>query len=140
MLDFIGNTVDLNTKTGYLHAWNTSIPFSSSKIINPYTQLNKKHDGYYPLLSNDVEENTNTTSKILAYPNPYKNRVEIKSIQKIAEISITNIQGEQVYWQKVGNTNSIIIPIENLPNGIFIATINQENGAVEHLNLIHSTK
>ena len=135
MLDLIGAGADLNSNIFYLQAWSTSIAYTPSKIINPYIQLNKKHDGYYPLKTvTAIDERDNQKVTTFAYPNPFKNSFTLYSTTKIIEVTIENLQGRKVYAQKQ-NATKLQIFLPNEQAGIYIATVKHEDGSMEKIKL-----
>lgn len=72
---------------------------------------------------------TNSSEEFKIYPNPCKqDKVTIESsMNNIAEISITNIAGKQVYSKKYFVPESKIqVELSEMPNGIYLVKIKND--------------
>lgn len=78
-----------------------------------------------------VIEEKGTSMELKIYPNPCKNeKLTLDFIShKIAEITLTNIIGKEVFLKKIKfPENKIQIQLTNIPNGIyFLKVITEEN-------------
>jgi hypothetical protein len=74
------------------------------------------------LLSNGVEQALEI-DQVIAFPNPTKDKVKIKSANSsILNVSLYNVVGEEILAFQP-NSLSTEIDLSNLPNGIYIAKI-----------------
>ncbi len=134
-VDFIGAGDDLTSPTSFLEVWSTSIVYDSTKIINKYNQINKKHDGYYPLnIVNPVAEIKTEKKKTNISPNPFSNHFTIKSNQKIREIKIEDLQGRLLCNETLHQFSKRVVFAK--PKSIYIATITFEDGSTEKMKII----
>jgi len=67
--------------------------------------------------------------KIIAYPNPTKDYINITSSSLIKTIQVYNILGQEVYSSKV-NSKQKQIDVINFPKGNYIAKVKTDNGEV----------
>jgi hypothetical protein len=78
-------------------------------------------------VSPEVVSIENTTSpKVLFFPNPTSDRLEIKldnALYKEAEVKITNIEGRNTYTNIYRNTKSISIDLQGNPKGIYFVKL-----------------
>ncbi len=74
-----------------------------------------------PELSPFIGESKNTILKdgLKIYPNPVKNKLYIDNAQKLVQVSIINIFGQQVFLSRT-NTNLSIISVNHFTDGIYI--------------------
>ena len=64
------------------------------------------------------------------YPNPTKDLINIKSKQKIEDISIIDVSGKQIYFgSDYKNLKNIAIDLSDYSNGIYIITIKFEDNS-----------
>lgn len=69
-------------------------------------------------------------NKILVYPNPVKDVLYFKSAFKT--VQITEITGKTLAWLE--NTNQV--DFSNYPEGLYLLTIEQENGSIETKKIV----
>ncbi len=60
------------------------------------------------------------------YPNPANDLIHVKSEEQIDAISITNLLGEVMFAE---DTSSEVISVSDFPSGVYILTVEGENGA-----------
>ena len=73
-----------------------------------------------------VEEN-----KLYIYPNPAKDEIYISSNERIEEVTVYNVNGQQtIAISQQLSANSCTINIANLNSGIYIVKINTEKGNI----------
>ena len=63
---------------------------------------------------------------ILIYPNPATQFIQIKGSLNDANISIFNVMGQNVINKNIKNSESVLIDIGNLKQGLYFITIYQE--------------
>jgi len=125
-IDFIGQGIDLNSNKAYLHLWNTPINKVSSKVINPFLQLNKRHDGYYQIMSTEIN-NIEKNDYVYVFPNPFDDNISIKSSEEIKEFIIYNVIGEIVFDDRFLK-NEINISLKTLSSGIYTLELRFTDG------------
>jgi hypothetical protein len=73
-----------------------------------------------------------TNDQITLYPNPAKDFVTIDLHEfnsKITQITLSNVQGRQLYIESINNIEEpIILPLKDLPDGIYWVQIHSEAG------------
>ena len=79
-----------------------------------------------PNAPNSIYDNFEERTKI--YPNPSSDVVNIESDFVIQSIQLTNLLGEIVVLKSSLNLNKTQLSKNNLPNGVYILTINTVNG------------
>ncbi len=77
-------------------------------------------------------------SNILIFPNPIKRSLHIHSNQDILspEVSVFNLQGQLLFFQKIENLNKITIELPNLPSGLGILRISTSEAILSKKILI----
>lgn len=90
----------------------------SATDITPYTSVN-----------------TVWGEKISAYPNPFTSTLYINNVENASRVMIVNLIGQQVMSVKLNGTNRAEISTDNLPSGVYLVTIvnNQGQKAVRKL-------
>jgi hypothetical protein len=87
---------------------------------NNYTQFYQSPDWSvceYAIIT-AIEETSLNSNLIQIYPNPTTAQIEIKTNEKIKEVSIINIEGRQMIKQ-----SELIIDMQPFPNGIYLVRI-----------------
>ena len=126
----VGNYNRLIYEGGY------SVTYSAegyiSKVINDINVVNENATFVNVQLSPIVEgltEEELLAEKILIYPNPVKDQVNILLPEKVNEISISNISGQTVF-----NTNPnklrLQLDVDDFPNGVYLLSFKFENTTV----------
>lgn len=81
--------------------------------------------------SNSVENiNKQEEARMQLIPNPAHNTVKVSfdKVGGVAVVRMTDISGKTVYSQEVnGENGSVIIPLSEIPNGIYIVTLESQN-------------
>ncbi len=80
---------------------------------------------------------TNTESILQVYPNPAYNEVNVTSVNKITEITITNVVGQCVHSQTCNNS-SVQINIAQLPAGVYFMKVMDETGVTTVVRVVKS--
>lgn len=118
--------------TGYVSGEHIQYGF---EVIGPNINADVAFDTDYDNLGSIViGENTTLTvhenilSNFNVYPNPTQDSWTIKSDQTIDSVLIYDIFGKQV-MEITNDSNQAFINATNLPNGIYLAKINTNNGA-----------
>ena len=128
--------VEVNDGTGALKV--------DDDVFDVVLTLNTKYDitgvGHYsyeeykllPRTSEDIEISTSTdvNSKLAArvYPNPFSNSIYVDNIQHAKEITVTSLIGQQLMNIPVSGKNILEIDTNELPAGIYLVTIRNEDG------------
>lgn len=84
-------------------------------------------------LTENESENMDVTSDISIFPNPSSSLINIVSNENILKekMSFFDISGRQVQPNYInGNDNEIVFDISNLPNGIYLLSIEGESGII----------
>jgi hypothetical protein len=70
----------------------------------------------------------NPTQTINIYPNPFKSQITVGGLnaQKKYIVTVTNLQGQQLYNKKVSNRSSLELPAIQGAGGIYWLTIYDE--------------
>lgn len=78
----------------------------------------------------DPGTNTNVfwENDIIIYPNPFSNTITVVNAQEIKSILFANILGQTLLEEKPEGSEVITISTENLPKGIYLVTLIDENG------------
>ncbi|HOP04442.1 MAG TPA: choice-of-anchor J domain-containing protein, partial [Tenuifilaceae bacterium] len=113
-------------------------------IFDVVLTQNTKYDitgvGYYsyseykllPRSAEDIEISTstdvNTKINTRVYPNPFSNSIFVDNIQDASEVTITSLIGQQLMSIPVSGKNVLEIDTNELPAGIYLITIRNENG------------
>lgn len=78
---------------------------------------------YFVIEYDGVKINNNKTEKsILIYPNPAYDKINLKNIDGIASLEISNILGKKVYFNNTV-TNNTTIDISSLGQGLYFVTL-----------------
>lgn len=75
-----------------------------------------------------INETENTSINL--FPNPFSSHLKIDITRKnitFFSVTIYNSYGQQVFIEQYRNENIIIVPTENLENGIYIVSIKSDN-------------
>ena len=80
---------------------------------------------------NNIVEITTAVPQIKAlnlrvYPNPFKDFIKIKGIEAISNLSIYNLQGNELLNSSIFPNEDI--PVSSLPKGIYVVTIKSNEG------------
>ncbi len=112
--EIIGRGNDLVTTINHTQLWNSDFSYTSVNVINPYYQINKKHNGYIPLkpVATSMQP-VNSSAIIQLFPNPVKNELTFRGNTR-GSLQITNSLGEVV---KVFNSSPV--NVTDLSNGIY---------------------
>ncbi len=70
-----------------------------------------------------VDQIQTSQNNIAIYPNPATTELTITSPNKITQLTITNLIGQQVYSHEY-NTETVLVNVAGLPNGIYFIKIN----------------
>ena len=75
-------------------------------------------------------DNRNITATL--YPNPASEMVHLSFALPLdqCEVSVRNIIGETLFTQSYNNANIIDIPVNMLPNGIYLLSVNSKEGSL----------
>ena len=84
------------------------------------------HDFWVFKLEGTLSVDEYTAKNIIIYPNPVQGSLHFLSEIPIIEISISNLQGQEVYYKK--NSRMSSVNLENLSNGIYILTAKLPEG------------
>jgi hypothetical protein len=116
----IPRNITLNNDDSYFLSGNSSSDISGDKTENSYggtdiwiVKLESETLG----ISNQIKPN-----KILMYPNPVKDVIELDSTEKITSVNIYSILGAFVKEIKVKNNS--LVDVSNLSSGIYLIEIN----------------
>ena len=134
----VGYNVYVNNKLAAENISESSHKIKSSKdevlveVVALY-ENGKKSVGV--TMSAKLEDNESvaeeTESSIQLYPNPASNDIHISSNERIEEVRIYNINGQQtIAISQQLSANSCTINIANLNSGIYIVKINTEKGNI----------
>ncbi len=115
----------------------------NSNNTNKYNFTDYNYEGiaYYRLIQVDYNGdktffkpiytncNSNNNSAIILYPNPAKNKVNIKlnNLNNIESVIITDVVGKQLFKEKIINNDNIIINTQSLAKGAYNVTIITKN-------------
>ncbi len=69
------------------------------------------------------------------YPNPFNNEIKISGLENASEISICNIMG-QIVLTSNEFTNELVLPTTNIPKGVYLLTIKNNNGSFRTARLV----
>ncbi|HMT03228.1 MAG TPA: fibronectin type III domain-containing protein [Burkholderiales bacterium] len=145
-INFVPNTCNLYTGnyTGVTYQWQKDGVFVGSNsrfltatgsslytvTITKATQTCTSPDFIFNCTVTGVRNNT-IADNYSIFPNPTKNSVFIQSKSnsnlKIS-ISLTNIIGQEVQQKIITNTNQYELSLKNLPVGVYILSISDDNG------------
>lgn len=66
------------------------------------------------------------------YPNPASETVQLSFTSPFEQckVAVRNIIGESLFTQTYNNVETIDIPVERLPNGIYLLSVNSKNGTL----------
>ena len=106
----------LSSTPNSLSVFNNILYFCAKDIIHG-TELFRY--SIETLSSSSTEE---TLSKVLYFPNPVSNNLEIKTSEPIQKVVLFNFNGQKVK-EKLFNTNKVRMSFTNLNNGIYFARI-----------------
>lgn len=73
-----------------------------------------------------VEDEVQTIT--MAYPNPMVNEINFSSKDKIEEIRIYNMVGEELVNKKANSSNTAQLNVSHLPSGVYVAVIKTNKG------------
>jgi len=147
----------------YLNFYNNSGLLTGSTIFNPPAGTNKQlgHNlvhtidngfafvGYSDesiwlvktdslgLLNTGINVSPNENNQTLILPNPATNMCMVSSGSEISEISIFNLTGK-IISKGIINSNSYILNVEHLSNGIYFIQISYHSGLKSNMKLVVS--
>lgn len=126
---------DFNNQASGTAVFNAAFPFNMASIFFNFgtTGAVAGEKTYYfdnvnfgtPLL-NTVDF---ATPNFSMYPNPATNTLNINSVSDIKEVKIYNTLGQLVMNQSI-NSNSLVLPVENLSKGIYIIAVQIQNEVI----------
>ena len=127
LLEILSNTDPIAIGLGGVVDSFFNVNIDNSSIQNYFGGLISGQQSFSleTLSSPEIENGSNT---ILVYPNPAKDYISIKSSKQITGIDLYDVLGKKVLSFSMKST----IPINNLPNGMYILKISTED--------IHVTK
>jgi hypothetical protein len=77
-----------------------------------------------------LTEEKELASTIKLYPNPARERTTIESEKLLTgTFNLLNLQGQNLWQETVANSTKKVIPLENLPDGVYILRFAGEDGA-----------
>jgi|GEM_PF-1999141 len=112
------NTSDLNKYAEYIYSYDKH--GNALTETHYYSQSQKQFTYYYSPLSTDIPSISNNT--ITISPNPVSDVFFINGLNNKAELFLSNMNGQIVFYQKEIENNSSV-SIADLPQGIYIAKI-----------------
>ncbi|HZJ74945.1 MAG TPA: T9SS type A sorting domain-containing protein, partial [Perlabentimonas sp.] len=65
---------------------------------------------------------------INAYPNPFTSTLYVDNVENASRVTIINLIGQQVMSVNLTNTNRAEISTSNLPSGVYLVTIVNNQG------------
>jgi len=83
---------------------------------------------------------SSASGEITVYPNPAREHVTVSAgSESINKIEILDIQGKRVYSSNFNDVQNCIVPVTELPSGLYITEITLSNGSVlqEKLTVLH---
>jgi subtilisin-like proprotein convertase family protein len=86
---------------------------------------------------NDLSISEQSISEIKIYPNPNKGNftVDLGNEHMSGSLEISDVLGKIVYSRSIQNTNKLIVDMIG-SSGVYIATITNRNGGVEHVKFV----
>ncbi|MBL0031065.1 MAG: T9SS type A sorting domain-containing protein [Bacteroidetes bacterium] len=106
----------------------TVSPFSYILVDDPFTITVSSSN----CLNVGIIEST-LISNFYLYPNPVKDNLSLElpdSKMQETYISIFNLFGEKIYQQKISNQTKITIDVRDLPEGIYLIQVANENDSI----------
>lgn len=104
-------------------------------VGTPFNNENGNSSGHVRVFNNpalSVDEFSQTT--IRYYPNPTQNSVHFSTSEKIENITLYNLLGQEVFSKK-GNSNTLDLDLSYQPSGHYLAKIQTKN-TVQTIKLI----
>ncbi|OJV15890.1 MAG: hypothetical protein BGO21_30415 [Dyadobacter sp. 50-39] len=104
----------------------------SAKTVSCASPARRSSSGYLPSYRNDAQQSLNEDVRginLTIYPNPTKGKVIAQfhlGIDKIAQISITNLLGRQLWFKSVkgvGENVEVGIQLADYPDGLYIVQL-----------------
>lgn len=129
LTDFSGNFSFTDLDTGNYIIYVDKYGKTTDNINVELTSKNPEQQDIHIIIDEnnitDIYYNKNRISnKILIYPNPINDILNIKSSEKILNIEIKNYLGQTVLYKQINN-NYLKINIKDLPKGLYLLLIEQ---------------
>ena len=84
-------------------------------------------DDFVYILFEDIESQI-YTNKIIVFPNPTKDELNVRSKATIESIRITNYMGQIVYTNNAGHSTSIKLNTSTYPEGVYLIQVETKFG------------
>jgi minor extracellular serine protease Vpr len=125
VLSMLKNSARVDTKTGV-------IPTSGSNNwgwgkINTYEAVKLA-------FATAINEQDNVENKIIIYPNPFTNSIQLLNSQEPLWVEVYNISGQILFSKKILQNESI--QLAQLQTGIYLLKTTNENGGIQMCKLV----
>ena len=81
--------------------------------------------------------NENNVSKVSLFPNPAKDNITINNLSGNESIQLSTVEGRVVNQMMNGDAQKLTMDVNDLPNGVYIMTINGSKGTVQEKVMIN---
>ena len=141
--EFIGNLVDVPSMNHFQYSdMNNKVGTSYYKVTAYYADEDCESE--YGLAADSTDDfvmvditsiNENNSDKIAVYPNPLKDKVNVKA-EQMKSLTVVNMTGQVVMRQDV-DTDETILDLSELNSGLYILNIETESGVMtRQINII----
>lgn len=103
------------------------VDLNSTLFLEYNDNTNPANNGFYYWTDTLALNNLDNNPKITVYPNPTKGVLNISGETPIKTISIYNIVGQQLLFNKVDAATTCQINMSSLPKGVYLVQIEGEN-------------
>lgn len=139
----IGNLVNVPSMTHYQYSdinntegtyyYKVSAYYANTDCESEFAIAENSDDDYVVVDVNSINEND--FNKLSVYPNPVKDKLNIKANQ-IKSLSIVNMMGQSVLRQEV-DVDEFVLDVSSLDTGMYLLNVETESGVVtRQINII----
>jgi hypothetical protein len=141
--EFIGNLVDVPSMNHFQYSdMNNKVGTSYYKVTAYYADEDCESE--YGLAADSTDDfvmvditsiNENNSDKVAVYPNPLKDKVNVKA-EQMKSLTVVNMTGQVVMRQDV-DTDETTLDLSELNSGLYILNIETESGVMtRQINII----
>ncbi|MDD2550218.1 MAG: Ig-like domain-containing protein [Bacteroidales bacterium] len=134
------NVLGVNDGSGDVYVDDDMYDYMAAEVFTLNQSYNITGIGYYsysnakilPRFAADITPYTSVTTiwgeSINAYPNPFTSTLYVDNVENASRVTIINLIGQQVMSVNLTNTNRAEISTSNLPSGVYLVTIVNNQG------------
>jgi hypothetical protein len=125
ILTMLKNSARVDVKTGTIPS-NGSNNWGWGKI-NTYEAVKLS-------VATAINEQNNVKNKVIIYPNPFSNSIQLLNSQEPLWVEVYNVSGQVLFSKNISQNESI--SLAHLPTGIYLLKATNENGGTQVSRLV----